>query len=353
MASRSAITSPVMLPPTPWPTKLAGRIDEHVIDSPSLRGNRLGDPHERPLWVYVPPGYDDSKKRYPSIYVLQGYTGSLYMWNNRTPYRASFPEAADRVFSSKQAPPCIVVFVDAWTKYGGSQYVDSPGTGNYHSYICNDIVPFVDERYRTLTDASHRGVMGKSSGGFGAMISPMLRPDLFGGLASHAGDGLYEGCYLKSFLDAARALRDHYDGSYTKFWDDFSQRPAWTKKDDPDLVMVYGCAAAFSARDDGTVELPFDIETGQLIDRVWKKWLAWDPIRMAPKHADALRGLRAVWLDAGKRDEYYLDLAATGFAKQLREIGTREVRLDLFDATHMAIDYRYPMSLAYLATHLA
>jgi S-formylglutathione hydrolase FrmB len=342
-----------MIPPTPWPAPIAGRFDEHVIASAALRGNHLGDPHERPLWVYVPPGYDDSDRRYPSIYVLQGYAGSLYGWRNRTPFRQTFPEAADTVFASGNAPPCIVVWIDAWTRYGGSQYVDSPGTGNYHSYICNDIVPFVDSRYRTLAAAAHRGVMGKSSGGFGALITPMLRPDLFGGLASHAGDGLYEGCYTKSFLDATRALRDHYDGSYERFWTELAGRAPMSRPEDADLVMTYGCAAAFSARDDGSVELPFDITTGQLIDRVWQRWLAWDPVRMAPRYADALRGLRAIWLDAGKRDEYYLDLAAIAFAKQLDALGIRDVHLELFDATHMGIDYRYPLSLAYLAHRLA
>src|SRR3954447_5720903 len=155
----------------PWSTTLAGRLDEHVIDSPSLRGNPLGDPHERPLWVYTPPGYDDeADRRYPSVYVLQGYTGHVAMWRNRTPYRQPFPETADAVFAAGAAPPCIVVFVDAWTAYGGSQFVDSPGTGRYHTYLCDEIVPWVDANYRTLAAAAHRGVSGKSSGGFGAMV---------------------------------------------------------------------------------------------------------------------------------------------------------------------------------------
>src|SRR5919202_5620120 len=176
----------------PWSYDTAGRSDEHVLVSEALRGNPLGDPHERPLWVYVPPGYDDEpERRYPSIYVIQGYTGALPMWHSRSPFRPTFPEAADALFAGGDAPPCIVVFVDAWTAYGGSQFVDSPGTGRYHSYLCDEVVPFVDARYRTLATAAHRGIAGKSSGGFGAMITPMLRPDLFGGLASHAGDALY------------------------------------------------------------------------------------------------------------------------------------------------------------------
>ena len=79
---------------------------------------------------------------------------------------------------------------DGWTSLGGSQFLDSPGTGNYLTHLCDEIVPFVDERYRTIADRDHRGIQGKSSGGYGAMVVPMLRPDLWGGLATHAGDAL-------------------------------------------------------------------------------------------------------------------------------------------------------------------
>jgi S-formylglutathione hydrolase FrmB len=332
---------------------LAGRLDRHVIASRLLEGNPLGDPAERPLEVYVPPGYDDApERRYPSVYVLQGYTGSVPMWHNRSPFRPTFPEAADALFAGGGAPPCILVFVDAWTAYGGSQFVDSPGTGRYHSYLCEEVVPFVDARYRTLDAPAHRGVSGKSSGGFGAMITPMLRPDLFGGLASHAGDALYELCYIPDFGDHVRALRE-YDGSFERFWEDFRSRPPMSKRTDPDLVLVYGVAAAFSADADGTVRLPFDLRTGRLVDEVWERWLAWDPVRMVPRHADALRGLRAVYLDGGTRDEWYLDLAALAMRDALADIGVTDVACEIFEAAHGGIDYRYPRGLAHLAERLA
>jgi hypothetical protein len=181
----------------PWSVELSGRLDEHIIASDVLRGNPLEDPAERPLWVYVPPGYDDDPgRRFASIYVIQGYTGHVTMWRNRSAFRQPFPETADQVFARQEAPPAIVVYVDAWTAYGGSQFVDSAGTGRYHSYLCDEVVPWVDARYRTIASRDHRGIAGKSSGGFGAMITPMLRPDLFSGLATHAGDALYELCYV-------------------------------------------------------------------------------------------------------------------------------------------------------------
>jgi hypothetical protein len=338
---------------TAWPRDLAGRLDRHVFGSTALRDNPLDDPAERPLEVYLPPDYDvEPDRRYPSVYMIQGYTGSLPMWHNRSPFRRTFLENADALFAAGDAPPCILVWVDAWTAYGGSQFVDSPGTGRYHTYLCDEIVPWVDAQYRTLPAAAHRGIAGKSSGGFGAMITPMLRPDLFGGLATHAGDTLYEASYLPEFAKVARALRDSYDGSYEKFWADFRRRPPMSKPTDASLVMVYGCAAAFSANDDGSVELPFEPSSGVLRPEVWSRWLGWDPVRMVPAYADALRGLRAVWIDAGKSDEWYLDLGAEAFRQALAGIGVTDVYFELFDATHAGIDYRYPLSLRYLAERL-
>ena len=116
---------------------------------------------------------------------------------------------------------------------------------------------------------------------------------------------------------------------------------------------MLGCSACFSADPDGTVQLPFDPKTGQLIPERWDRWLAWDPVRMVPRYAEALRGLKAIWVDAGKADEWYLDLGAEAFVAALAEIGVTDVHFELFDATHMAIEYRYPLSLAYLAEKLS
>jgi S-formylglutathione hydrolase FrmB len=339
----------------PWSADLAGQIEEHVITSELLRGNPLGDPHERPLWVYLPPGYDEEQdRRYPAIYVIQGYTGHLLMWRNRAPYRQPFTETADAVFARGDAPPAIVVYVDAWTAYGGSQFVDSPGTGRYHSYLCDEIVPWVDGRYRTMPDPGHRAIMGKSSGGFGAMITPMLRPDLFGALATHAGDALYEYCYISGFPQDVRLLRQ-YDADVWRWWDDFRSRTSFTKEADHALLMLLGVSACFSAREDGQVDLPFDPRSGVLRPEVWQRWLDWDPVRMVPRYAGALRSLRAIWIDAGSRDEHYLDLGAQAFRDALREIGVGDdvVRFELFDGTHQAIDYRYPLSLAWLSQRMA
>ena len=334
----------------PWGREFQGRIEEHTIVSEALAENPLGDPAERPLWVYVPPGYDDDGgRRYPSVYVIQGVTGQLDMWRNRTAFRPNYPELVDELFAKGETPPAIVVFVDAWTSFGGSQFLNSPGTGRYHDYLCDEVVPFVDERYRT---AGRRGIQGKSSGGYGALVTPMLRPDLFGALASHAGDALFEACYLPDFRRSVRVLRDDYEGSIDRFWEDFRSRPAFSKESDFHIVNDWCMAACYSAEPDGTVTLPYDVETGRLRDDVWERWLVWDPVRMVSTYADALRSLAGIWIDAGRKDEWFLDNGAVAVKKELDAIGV-ECAFEMFDAGHGAIEYRYPKSLAFLCERLS
>ena len=317
---------------------------EHTFSSEALKGNPLGDPHNRPLWVWSPEGDGP----YPSVYVIQGMTGMVNAWFNTEPWSESYPS---RIASL--APEAVVVLVDAFTAVGGSQFLDSPATGNYHTYLCEEIVPFVDSHYPTAPAREHRGIQGKSSGGYGAMITPLLRPDLFGGLATHAGDALFEVCYARDFAPAARALREGYGGDYDAFWADFrSGRPVLTSHSDELLVNTYAMAAAYSDN-----ELPFDIETGELDADVWERWLEWDPVLRArqPEGRDVLRDMRAIWIDSGRADEYLLDLGATAFHREVVASGTpaENVHFELFEGTHRGLTWRYPLSLTFLVGRLS
>lgn len=337
----------------PWHREQAGRLETLEIDSAVLRGNALGDPHVRPLWVYVPPAYDaDPQRRFPVVYVIQGYTGQLDMWRNREAFRPNYVELVDELLASGDVPPVLVAFVDCWTSLGGSQFLNSPGTGRYHDYLCDEVVAFVDDRYRTDPRRQARGIQGKSSGGYGALVTPMLRPDVFSALACHCGDSLFEACYLPDFPKAVRALRDEYEGSYERYWADVKGRVFGTKQSDWDILEPYGYAACYSADADGTVRLPFDVSTGRLEGEVWARWLELDPVRMVPRHADALGSLLGIWLDAGRKDEYFLDNGMVAVSKELEAIGVQHT-LELFDAGHMSIGYRYPRSLEFLARTLS
>jgi enterochelin esterase-like enzyme len=319
------------------------------VESELLRGNPLGDPARRPLYVYLSPAVaEEQVGPVPVVYLLQGYSNQLDTWLARRPFEPTTVERLDAMFASGQEPDGIVVFVDAWTSLGGSQFVNSPGTGRYMDYLCDEVVPFVDERYPA---SGRRGVSGHSSGGFGAMVSAMLRPDVFSAFASHAGDALFEFCYLRDFPVVARTLRDHFEGSLDVFFRSLGQADRFDFSRFGTVLSVYAMAAAYSPGPERP-ELPFDVETGRLLPEVWERWLDWDPVRMAPGHAEALHGMRRIYLDAGRRDEYFLDLGAQAFAAALSQMGVRHT-LDLFDGGHGGIAYRYPRAIRELLLALS
>jgi pimeloyl-ACP methyl ester carboxylesterase len=343
----------------PWERPLAGRFERLAVESQILRDNPLGDPARRPLYVYLSPGVGEGRSASPGagegrsggvpvVYLLQGYSNQLDTWLARKPFEPTTVERLDAMFAAGESPAAMVVFVDAWTSLGGSQFINSSGTGRYMDYLCDEIVPFVDERYPS---SGQFGVAGHSSGGYGAMVSAMLRPDVFSAFASHAGDALFECCYLRDFPVVARTLRDQFDGSLDRFFERLREADRFDFSRYGTVLSVYAMAAAYSPAPGGVV-LPFDLETGRLLPDVWARWLEWDPVRMAPGHAEALHGMRRIYLDAGRRDEYFLDLGARAFAAELSQMGV-EHTLELFDGGHGGIAYRYPGAIRELVLALS
>ena len=312
--------------------------------SEALRGNPLGDPHERPLHVYVPA---DTSRRYPSVYVIQGMTGMADAWFNVEPWTLSYPDRIDAL-----APEAVVVLVDAFTAVGGSQYVDSPAIGHYHTYLCDEIVPYVDAHFPTLAAREHRGIQGKSSGGYGSMITPLLRPDLFGGLATHAGDALFEVCYARDFAPAARALRDAVRRLVRRVLGGLPLGPARA------LVAVRR-AARQHVRDVRRLL----VERRRLgrpavrhrdrrasIPRSGQRWLRFDPVLLAREPGTPRRCAtcaRSGSTRVATTSTTSTSVRSRSTARSSRP-GTRPTRVhfELFPGTHRGLTWRYPLSLA-------
>jgi enterochelin esterase-like enzyme len=333
-------------PGPPWERALRGTLDKLVVESERLAGNPLGDPVRRPLYVYTSPGVSE-RRRAPAIYVIQGFTGQLDMWFGRSPFEPTTIERFDDALADPGCPPGVLVFVDAWTSLGGSQFLNSPATGAYMDYLCDEVVPFVDARYPTLPAAQQRGIAGKSSGGYGAMVTPMRRPDVFAALASHAGDSLFEVSCLPRFPVIARTLRDHFDSSYTVFFERLAESRRFDFSRFGEALEMYAYACAYSPDPDdpgGPPRLPFELGTGRLVEDVWAEWLEHDPVRMISAHADALRSMRRIYLDAGRSDEAFLDLGAQAVSNELT-VHEIEHSLELFDGRHGGIAWRYPIAV--------
>ncbi|MEE9162944.1 MAG: alpha/beta hydrolase-fold protein, partial [Candidatus Neomarinimicrobiota bacterium] len=284
---------------------LHGEVRYLELDSELLKDNPLGDPHVRRFPVYLPPGYDEDSRHYPVIFALAGFTGTGQNMAGYSVWEENLPEQMDDLVASETAPATIVAMPDCFTRLGGSQYVNSTATGPYADYLVQEVVPFVDRELRTLAEGDHRGVMGKSSGGYGALTLAMKHPGLFSAVACHSGDMYFEYGYMRDFPAAVNALNDA--GSV----DGFLQTFAETRRKGPLIpaLNIIAMAAAYSPKD-AAIELPFELPSGRLRLRVWERWLTHDPIRLIEEkaYAEALRGLKQLFLDAGVRDEYGLHL---------------------------------------------
>ncbi len=314
-----------------------------TITSNVLRGNALGDPFVRRVPVYLPPGYEQSKERYPTVYILTGFTGRGTMLLNDSAWDENIAQRMDRLIASGTVKPMILVMPDCFTRIGGSQYINSSATGRYEDHVINELVPFVDKRYRTLGDRDHRAVMGKSSGGYGAVILAMRHPDVFGLMASHSGDMYFELCYKADFPKYLNSIKKY--GGLAKFLETF---PTIRPKDNnfAGTLNTVAMAACYSPNPNASLgfDLPFDEETGEMREDVWKRWLDWDPVYLVDKHLTALKSLKLIYLDAGLRDEFQLQFGARIFVKRLKERGVSCIHEE-FDDGHMNIPYRYDVSL--------
>ena len=313
-----------------------------------LEGNLPGDPHVRDLYVYLPPGYEKSSERYPVSWCLSGFTGRGRMLLNDNPWTPGIADRMDALIADGTAKPMILALPDCFTHIGGSQYINSPALGRYEDHVIQELVPYVDQRFRTLAAPEHRGVIGKSSGGYGALVLGMRHPETFAGVVCHSGDLLFEHCYKRDFGPTIRTLAKK--GGVESFLKAFRASP---KKAHADIgaLNILAMAAAYSPNVKSTppwCDLPFDLTTGELDEKVWSRWLEWDPLFMIDRHAEAFRKLRLLFLDCGQEDEFYLELGARAFAKKLRAMGIAH-EYEEFEDGHMSISYRMDRSLPKLS----
>ncbi len=349
---------------------------EHV--SKVLRNNALGDPHVRKVAVWLPPQYDSGSTRgrggrFPVLWDLVGFTGSGMAHTNWKPFSDNVPERAARLIHQQKMGPAIIVFPDCFTALGGNQYVNSSAVGNYADYLTHELIPFVDDEFRTLASREHRGCFGKSSGGYGSIIHGMKYPQHWGAIADHSGDAYFDFVYWHDWpntlneLSRFRAVKQapgkynalrqssgkrlsqgEDDGRVKRFLDH-----AWrTEK----LSMAEGhaimniCMAATYDPDPKTslgFRLPFNLETGELIEKRWKAWLDNDPINLVDRYKANLKSLRGIYVDCGWRDQYHIHYGARILSKRLALAGIKHT-YEEFDDNHSDVDYRMDVSLPFL-----
>ena len=331
------------------PRVIAGELHTLTIDSRALRDNPLGDPWRRELPVYLPPG--GAARGLPVLVILAGFSSIGSSQLRGTPWEPSLPERYERLLAEGRAERAALVFPDGFTRWGGSQYMDSAGTGRYAEHLLGEVLPAVEERFGVGGSRGRRGVAGKSSGGYGALHLCLEHPQVFAALASHSGDCAFDLCYRPDFVKLLAQLDRH--GSLEAFVAAFERAPRKTSAL-LGAMNVLAMAAVYSPdpAEPLGVALPFEPGTGRLRPDVWERWLACDPVERARREGARLADFALVYVDAGARDEFHLQYGARQLVAALRAQGVA-VQHEEFDDGHMGTGYRYEVSLPLLTRALS
>ena len=332
---------------------LRGRLETPLLRSATLRGNVLSDPTEREVLVYLPPSYDETKpRRYPLVMLLPAFgaahrtLASFRLWDKNV------FEIYESLLARAECVEAILAVPDAVNRWGGSQFLDSPATGAYQSYLVDEVVPFLDQLYRTIPTREARAIVGRSSGGFGALRIAIDRPDAFAAIGSHAGDSLFEVSLRPTFTAVATVL--DREGGLEPFAN--RMREQGPRGDaDFEAIALLACAAAYAPAMTSPYphcDLPFDPTTALVVPEVWSRFLEHDPVLLLERFPAALSRASFVYLDAGNRDEHGLHFGARRLAKLLR---ARDVPVlhEEFDGGHRNTTQRFGSSLPRLIEVLA
>jgi enterochelin esterase family protein len=316
------------------------------IEGIRLVGNLLGDPSERDIFVYLPPGYETSEVRYPTAYLLHAFGSSAAQQVqpalDRQRWVPPLEDVLDPVFGRLGVPPMIVVVPDGWTSYGCSQWVDSPVCGNFEQYLLHDVVAYVDEHYRTIPDGASRGVFGSSSGGSGAWNLASRNPEVFGALAMLSGDSYLNMTHKRFVYEYLNSI-----------WPEPPNGPVVGN----DLSqMVYAYAACYSPNAGSPpffVDLPVAFPSGELIEQVWDRWLSFDPVVNWRERVDNLKKLSGILLDVGWNDDYQLHWGHRLLSHYLAEAGITHESTENAGSHSGRSRERYQVALEWLGGVLA
>lgn len=330
-----------------------GRIVELTVESETFASNMLGDPGARTVAVYLPPGYDTESSDYPLVVDLAGYTGSGLKRLAWTAFGHSVPQRLDALVDSGRMGAVIAAFPDGFTSLGGNQYVDSIAMGQWATFVAHELPARMEAEFRVRPGPAHRAVLGKSSGGYGALIQVMRHGARWGAAACHSGDMGFDWVYRRDFPATLDALARH--GGIEGFLDHVAKAPK-IRGGDFHTLMILAMGASYDPDPAARcgIRLPVDPHTCELDPHRWQAWLDHDPVTMIhrPEVQRSMGSVQHLWLDCGRRDQYFLHYGARTLVAALNRYGIAHI-YEEFDDDHSSVDYRLDVSLPWLYERIA
>ena len=285
--------APAPAPAEPKAPSRATAVEHIKIHGKSLEGNLEGDTADPDVTIYLPPSYaTDKAKRYPVIYLLHGYSGRDDTFNGRL---ATLPDSADRLVASGAAKEMIVVMPNAFTLHKGSMYSNSVTTGDWESYVADDLPAYMDKHYRTIANRMGRGLGGHSMGGYGALRIGMKRPDVFSSLY------LMSSCCLNASLTFDPGRMAPAEAIKTR---EAAAEAGRGRGFGPSVNLAEGAAWSPNPRNP-PLYLDLPVKDGKPQPDVIAKWAANAPLAMLPQYVANLKKYKAIAIEVGTKDSLY------------------------------------------------
>ncbi len=315
------------------------------IRSKSLEGNPLNSPVDRQFMIYLPPGYYESEeKRYPVIYLLHGYGQDIHdlmvgskeyikkssslifrliawkVFKDRPKY-----EDFDRMIINQEIEPFILVQPECSLKipdiYGGIKdngfpamkgafYLNSSYTGNYSDFIFDELIDYIDRKYRTRPDREHRALMGGSMGGYGTLYGCLKYPEKF-----KVGVALSP---LISFVDLLdwKMIIPIYKLVYgKKKAEELGIKDIGDILDTTDLILSNGnrLIPSIKRNSDGFI---IDMD-----ESAKKKWMKYDILEMVKNSPNPFQNIKLL-VNCEKEDEF-------GFSVQIKKLQKLLIEMEI------------------------
>jgi len=326
----------------------AGQVHTVWLDSCLLEGNLLGDPVQRRIDVYFPHG--SSGEGLPLLVDVVGFLSGGPAHSNWRNFGENLPQRLDRLIAEGSLPPVVVAMPDCFTRLGGNQYINSDAMGPWADVLRQEVVPLVENTWH-CGGTGRRGIFGKSSGGYGAMVHALLYPEFWAAAACHSGDMAFELMFLPEFPNVLRALASH-KFNIQSWLEEFYSKPK-QKGSDLHILLMLAMCASFDPDPEAYmgIRLPVDTHTCELIPERWHRFMRWDPLQIAAEQGKGMKQLKALFIDCGTQDQYNLLYGSRRMHRLLEQQGIAHV-YEEFKDDHSSIDYRLDRSLPLLAKAL-
>jgi enterochelin esterase-like enzyme len=193
----------------------ASELGRQVVPSPALA-------RDLPFTVYLPDGYDQSTRRYPVLYLLHGAGGDDRVWGEQ----GSIKARTDRLIAAGMIPPTIIVMPAC----NACWWIDGP-KDKAETAFWTDLVPAIDQRFRTINAREGRLIAGISAGGFGAVRYALAYPEKIAAIAALSPAVYAQTPPSKSGARSQAAFLGP-DGAFNQ--------TSWTSHNYPALIQKYG-----------------------------------------------------------------------------------------------------------------